>query len=867
MATAAELTVKIGADISAFQAGMGKLEGQLKNVGASLKNVGRQMSLAVTLPIAGVGAAAIKAASDVEEMESKFNTVFSTVGGKVRKDLDAFAKATGRSRFALAGMASELGDIIKPMGFTESQAGDMSTTLTKLAVDLGSFNNMPMDEALTRLRGALIGAHENVATFGVIINENTLKQELARMGMDKLTGSAKEQAKVQARMNLIMAQTTDAQGDAVDTAGSFANNLEGLKNALYDLGVTLGQVVLPHANKLVDRLREMVAYVQNLNPDIQRLGIIIAGVAAAAGPLVFALGGITSSFGSILRVLTLTMGLFNPWVAGIAAAAAIGVVLYRQWNAVPAVFEEIKRTAKLAFDILVTWWIDNRELIIGRIAALWEAIQGAFGAAFVALSEVIETGLAFVRGFWVGYGSEIVSILGFAFSTALNVATTYFKNMKAVIELGMALIKPGWDGEWAAFTAIVENNTNFAKTAVEDFMRAVDSETDLSDDPIDKKMRLEEFRASLTTKLGQGVQALKAFSKGADTELVSGDGSVANSALEAQGSIRDLHSEIGGFTFTTTQYSSFVTAIDSMKGSTDAAKESVGDLMDEIPTELVMPTWDVTAPTEDDIGFWGTYNAKIKEARDFFAGVSHHAGILAFNLTDVESGYSALFGDSPQWMKDLASYADAAWRVFRAFEALGELMQAEFWRGVYSDIRGLVSGIGSILGAGGSGSGVPDFTGGAGGIGTTGPGTTSTGAAAAGAGTAGTWASGSWAGLAATGYVFGRSLYQLFGGGQTQTPWDRAGITQAEWTQQQIDSGGYAHILGNLAGPNSGILGLLNGSTTPGWLSGLQGYTGSDTSGRMSNGQTVNVILDGRTIATATVPYLAGELEVRGTNY
>ena len=31
---------------------------------------------------------------------------------------------------------------------------------------------MPMDEALRRLQGTLIGSHENALAFGVVINEN-----------------------------------------------------------------------------------------------------------------------------------------------------------------------------------------------------------------------------------------------------------------------------------------------------------------------------------------------------------------------------------------------------------------------------------------------------------------------------------------------------------------------------------------------------------------------------------------------------------------------------------------------------------------------------------------------------------------------
>jgi len=213
--------------------------------------------------LAGAGAAllafgrqSLQVASDVEEMQSKFNVVFSNVGDQVTKELDKFAEAAGRSRFELMGMASTLGDTLKPMGFSEDAAADFSVQLTQLATDLSSFNNMPMDEALKRLQGTLIGSHENALAFGVVINENTLKAELAANGWDNLTGSQLEAAKVQARINLLMRGTSDAQGDAIRTADSYANQQRALQAAMEELQVTLGTALIPAMSALVGLAQE-----------------------------------------------------------------------------------------------------------------------------------------------------------------------------------------------------------------------------------------------------------------------------------------------------------------------------------------------------------------------------------------------------------------------------------------------------------------------------------------------------------------------------------------------------------------------------------------------------------------------------------
>ncbi|MCP5016118.1 MAG: hypothetical protein GY938_12735 [Ketobacter sp.] len=153
-------------------------------------------------------------------------------------------------------MASTLGDVLKPLGFAEEDAAHFSVQLTELATDLSSFNNIPMDEALQRLQGTLIGSHENALAFGVVINENVLKQKLLANGTADLTGKQLEQAKVQARIQLLMEGTTDAQGDAIRTSEGYANQQKALGAAFEDLQVVIGQALLPAATEFVAILKQ-----------------------------------------------------------------------------------------------------------------------------------------------------------------------------------------------------------------------------------------------------------------------------------------------------------------------------------------------------------------------------------------------------------------------------------------------------------------------------------------------------------------------------------------------------------------------------------------------------------------------------------
>jgi len=201
--------------------------------------------LAAGRQVVQFGAAAIAASSRVEEMTSKFNVVFGEAAPRASKALEEFGAAVNRSRYDLQEMAASVQDTFVPLGFARTEASKMSVALVRLATDVASFNNAADITVMQDFQSALVGNHETVRKYGIVISEATIKQELAKMGAEGLTGAALEQAKVQARLNLILAGTSDAQGDAARTADSYANVSRGLEAAMLDLKVAIGDGLVP----------------------------------------------------------------------------------------------------------------------------------------------------------------------------------------------------------------------------------------------------------------------------------------------------------------------------------------------------------------------------------------------------------------------------------------------------------------------------------------------------------------------------------------------------------------------------------------------------------------------------------------------
>ena len=798
MATVAQLDVRIGADIQSFQQGMAKMQNQLAQVGSNLRNTGRQLSTAITLPILGIGAAAVKAASDAEEMKSKFNTVFKTVGGDVTKQLDAFARASGRSRYELQGMAAQLGDIFKPLGYTEQEAGNLSVQVSKLAVDLGSFNNMPMDEALARLRGTLVGSHENALAFGVVINEASLKQELMRMGADKLTGAQLNQAKVQARLNLLMQGTTDAQGDAIRTSDSFANQFLRLKNATYDLGVTIGELLLPHARKLVDTLQGLVDYVSNLSPETQTLALRFAFLASVVGPALFAIGGMASGLSAIWRSMTLLMTVVNPYVAAVAAIAAIALVIIRNWDGVNATLENTKNKLGDVVDAVGTGFKDS--------------VEAASEAAGLALN-----------GNWSG---------------ALDLMVKTTKEKVATVAGSIASLYLAMNGQ----TGGGWQNT--------------------TPDPFG----IGFMTAQATTALQTFATEVEARTNDVKTDL---DG-VEVSAISVKNSIEGLN-KINLSAFKLEASTAFATE----NLNTIAAKESIDALFASIPKTLDAPNWDVILPEPEDqitaLAYWNNFKLKLTDVKNEAYNVQRY-----FN--DIYSALGILYNQKvPEWMSQGMTWVTNAVTMLRAFESLAKLFEAETWTniaGVIGDLWDKFKGIASAVwdwvsgliaaNTATTGSAIGGvLTGGATGADAgAGAGTAAGGGAMAGLLTGMTWAGGA--------AIIGAGINQLIQNSRIQDPWVQLGMTRAEWMQMNIESGANAAYVQALSGGGIGLTSLIGGTGgTPSWLSGLQGYMGGAPAvgmGMTSGGQTINVNLDGQTIAQATMPYWSRELEIYGTN-
>lgn len=189
-------------------------------------------------------------ASDAEEFGNRFDVVFGGVKG-AREEFERLGDVLGRSTLDMINFGSEIGDVLKPLGFTAREAEDLSRKLVQLGIDVASFTNKKDVDVIRSFTRALTGERESLKTYGIAILEADVQQEAWREGIARTGTVLTKTEKALATYSLLLKNTVDAQGDAVRTQDSFANQLKRLQGNLSDLGVLLGNQILPTVNATV----------------------------------------------------------------------------------------------------------------------------------------------------------------------------------------------------------------------------------------------------------------------------------------------------------------------------------------------------------------------------------------------------------------------------------------------------------------------------------------------------------------------------------------------------------------------------------------------------------------------------------------
>lgn len=257
----AELFVDITARDAVMRKQVGSLKGELSAMGVAIGTAAGALAAGViasaTSALTGFFARGIAGATNLAETLSKVGTVFGDSASVVTGQADAMARAFGLPKQAILDASASIGLVGKAAGQSQAEAAAMSATMAKLAADASSFYNVPLDQALEKIRSGLVGESEPLRAFGVLLSEDAVVNEALALGLAKSKKEIDEQAKVAARASLIQKGLADATGDLERTSGSTANQWRKLTGSLENMAVEIGTALAPAINALIGLATEM----------------------------------------------------------------------------------------------------------------------------------------------------------------------------------------------------------------------------------------------------------------------------------------------------------------------------------------------------------------------------------------------------------------------------------------------------------------------------------------------------------------------------------------------------------------------------------------------------------------------------------
>lgn len=480
MAVVKNLLVRAGADFSELQKEMVKAQKFMKTASKEIGDIGKTLTLGITTPLVGIGVAGVKLASDLKEVQNVVDTAFGDSAKEVDKWAQTAIESYGLSELSAKQFAGTMRAMLGSMGLASGEADNMAMSLASLSGDMASFYNLDPTEAFEKLRAGISGETEPLKQLGINMSVANLEAYALSQGIETAYKemSAAEQATL--RYNYIMEVTKNAQGDFAKTNDGFANSMRVVKEQLKSVAAQFGAILLPYLEKGLGKIREWLTVIQNLTPEMQKKILLIAGIAAAIGPLLLAISkmlafgssfmawgkGITSSLmavkagtagvGSIMTAVFGPGGVIIAVIAGIAALVAGFIYLWNTnedfknffintWNAIVEFMTPILEYLKT---VIVQCWVDITTMLQPYIDGIKTFIVEAWNFILTTIVPILNNIWSAIVTAWQYIWETLQPILtglketiSAAWDYILAVISVVLNRISTIVSAGFEIIK------------------------------------------------------------------------------------------------------------------------------------------------------------------------------------------------------------------------------------------------------------------------------------------------------------------------------------------------------------------------------------------------------------------------------------------
>jgi len=408
MAKLGDLVVRIGADTRDLNKSLGRVQRNLRGMTSNIKQMGQDMTRSLSLPLAAVGAAALKSAADLETLETSFVSLTGGVeqAGKMMQQLTAF---TAKTPFQLDAVAKSARQLVA----SGTDIADVNTQLQFLG-DIAATSGSSIDEiaaifAKVNAKGKVELENLNqLAERGIPIF--TALSEATGLPADKLGAGAVSVEQFSQVLQGFAQEGGFAEGAMLrlsqTVSGKFSTALDNAKFA----AASLGEQLLPFASKALDAFTNLAQKFTELDDSTKRIGIAIAAFAASLGPAIIGITG-------VVKAITLLASPVGVTVLAIGALTAAFIYFYDEirpiitaaTNLMIGLYNNVL-PLRVLISIVQTAFVNAGKAIVTAFKAVGDTFKTIFNALALALDGDLPGAFDAITGGFSAIGKDLFKV-------------------------------------------------------------------------------------------------------------------------------------------------------------------------------------------------------------------------------------------------------------------------------------------------------------------------------------------------------------------------------------------------------------------------------------------------------------------------
>lgn len=360
------LRADLSASVAQFEDDMGKAAKAVQRfardaqrISQNLEAAGQRMTLAITAPFVALAATSARAAAESRDAIAQVESRLQSMGGasgKTAEELEASAKQLQRlSTFDDDDILRQVTNALLTFGNVSGEAFDRGQ---RAAVDMATSLGTDLQSAALQVGKALNDPIKGITALSRVGVSFTKAQK------DQIK-SLVEAGRIYEAQSIILAELEREFMGAGLAAREAVPGSDAI-DSWREFQEVVGEVVL----RVIDAIEPMVVRVldafNNLTPGMQTFIVAAGAIAAAIGPLVWALGAFAGAVGNLAPIWASFMTIFTDAMVA-AGITNIGVAIR-------------------ALTAFLAPWIAGIVLVV---AALWE-FRGVLVEAFEAIMAVVQ---------------------------------------------------------------------------------------------------------------------------------------------------------------------------------------------------------------------------------------------------------------------------------------------------------------------------------------------------------------------------------------------------------------------------------------------------------------------------------------------